>query len=198
MRVEAGESSAPLAGAVRLRFGEIDGNRRIGVPLRGGPDDGQRGGNAAAADAEGQPCHGASGHAVTRDRVDRDRIRPTIYDLLRHAQKKSGRPAFEMLREFIRLHRGSGRLTWPEYVQYGVYDKTRHSPDDQAKFLTNTLHWPITRACSPSTVTSESRRSTLRERVISKARSQRRTSPSSSPGLTCRSSLRFFVSIAFA
>jgi hypothetical protein len=151
MRVEAGESSAPPAGAVRLRFGEIDGKRQVRASLRGGPDDSPPAVNAAATDDKGQLSQVASGHAVTRDRVDRDRIKPTIYDLLCHAQKKSGRPAFEMLREFIRLHGAHGRLTWPEYVQYGVYDKTRHSQDDQARFLTNTLHWPITRACCDMT-----------------------------------------------
>jgi hypothetical protein len=56
-----------------------------------------------------------------------------------------------MLREFIRLNRGCGKLTWPEYVQYGVYDTTRYSSEDQAKFLTNTLHWPITRVCCDMT-----------------------------------------------
>ena len=94
-------------------------------------------------------CKG--GHAVTRDKIDRNRIKPSIFEYLRHAQKKSGRPPFEMLREFIRLNRGHGKLTWPEYVQYGVYDKTRYSPEDQARFLTNTLHWPITRVCCDMT-----------------------------------------------
>jgi hypothetical protein len=56
-----------------------------------------------------------------------------------------------MTREFIRLNWGCGKLTLPEYVQYGVYDKTRHSPEDQAKFITNTLHWPITHICCDMT-----------------------------------------------
>ncbi len=56
-----------------------------------------------------------------------------------------------LAREFFRLNRGSGKLTWPEYVQYGVYDKARYSPDDQSQFLTNTLHWPITHICCDMT-----------------------------------------------
>jgi hypothetical protein len=151
MRVEAGESSEPLAGAVRLRVGEIDGRSLVRASLRGGWDNGPRAVNAAATDDKDQLSHVAHGHAATRDQIDRDRVKPTVYDLLRHAQKKSGRPAFEMLREFMRLNRGHGKLTWPEYVQYGVYDKSRHSPEDQARFLTNTLHWPITRACCDMT-----------------------------------------------
>ena len=151
MRVEAGESSEPLAGAVRLPVGEINGKRQVRASLRGGSDDVPCAANAAAADDKDKLSHVKSGHAVTRDQIDRDRVKPTIYDLLRHAQKKSGRPPFEMLREFIRLNRRLGKLTWPEYVQYGVYDKTRYSPEDQARFLTNTLHWPITRVCCDMT-----------------------------------------------
>ena len=90
-------------------------------------------------------------NAVTRDRVEQSNIKAAAFDYLRHAQKKSGRRPMELAREFFRLNRGSGRLTWPEYVQYGVYDTTRYSPEAQSQFLTNTLHWPITRACCDMT-----------------------------------------------
>jgi hypothetical protein len=88
--------------------------------------------------------------AVMRDQANRDRIRPTYVDYLRHAYKKSGRPPLALVREFLRLHRGPGKLTLPEYIQYGVYDKS-HSPEGQSRFITNTLHWPITRACCDMT-----------------------------------------------
>jgi len=91
------------------------------------------------------------GHAVTRDRADRDSARAALIEYLRHAQKMSGRRPLELIREFFRLARGSGRLTWTEYVQYGVYDNTRYSPDEQSRFLTNTLHWPITHVCCDMT-----------------------------------------------
>ncbi len=90
-------------------------------------------------------------HAVSRDRADRDRIRTTAVDYLRHAQKKSGRRPMALAREFLRLRRGVGRLTWPEYVQYGVYDTSRCSPEEQHRFITNTLHWPITHVCCDMT-----------------------------------------------
>ena len=91
------------------------------------------------------------GNAVTCDQISRDEAKPAIVDYLRHAQKKSGRRPLDLAREFLRLNRGCGKLTWPEYVQYGVYDNNRYSPQDQSQFLTNTLHWPITRVCCDMT-----------------------------------------------
>jgi hypothetical protein len=38
-----------------------------------------------------------------------------------------------------------------EYVEYGVYDLDRYDPEEQARFVTNTLHWPITRTCCDMT-----------------------------------------------
>ncbi len=90
-------------------------------------------------------------HAVSRDRQDFDKAKPATVEYLRHAQLQSGRSPFEMTREFVRLNLGRGKLTWPEYVQYGVYDRSRNTPAEQARFITNTLHWPITRACCDMT-----------------------------------------------
>lgn len=90
-------------------------------------------------------------HAVTRDQKERDREKPTALDYLRHAQRKSGRRPMALMREYRRLHRGIGKLTLAEYVQYGVFDARRYDPEAQSKFLTNTLHWPITRVCCDMT-----------------------------------------------
>lgn len=90
-------------------------------------------------------------HAVTRDQADQSKAKPGTAEYLRHAQQKSGRGPMDLVMEFYRLSRGPGKLTLPEYVQYGVYDKTRYSPQDQARFLTNTLHWPITHVCCDMT-----------------------------------------------
>jgi Sugar-transfer associated ATP-grasp len=136
MLVEAQHTAEILAGAVRPPVREIE--------RRAGP-------SGAAAGDHATLSRAGSGHAVTRDRLDRDRIKPTILDYLSHAHKKSGRRPLEMALEFIRLNRGCGKLTWPEYVQYGVYDKTRYSAEDQARFITNTLHWPITSVCCDMT-----------------------------------------------
>ncbi|GGY11754.1 hypothetical protein GCM10007160_43390 [Litchfieldella qijiaojingensis] len=49
--------------------------------------------------------------------------------------------------EYARLQYGRGKLTLPEYVRYGVYETDLHSREDQARFITNKLHWPIVRKC---------------------------------------------------
>jgi hypothetical protein len=90
-------------------------------------------------------------HAVTRDQADQYKNRPPLIDYLRHAQEKSGRRPMALAREFFRLHRGRGKLTWPEYIQYGVYDTSRHSPVEQSQFLALHLHWPITHICCDMT-----------------------------------------------
>ncbi|MDE0421105.1 MAG: hypothetical protein OXK76_09525 [Gammaproteobacteria bacterium] len=53
-------------------------------------------------------------------------------------------------REYIRLARGRGRITLPEYVQYGVYDPSL-SGDDKSRFISEALHWPIVRRCNDIT-----------------------------------------------
>jgi hypothetical protein len=97
------------------------------------------------------PTSALVAHAVSLDRAAQGKARPPASAYLRHAQKRSGRSPFELVREYYRMHRGPGRLTLPEYVQYGVYDLARLTPEDQARFITNTLHWPITRACCDMT-----------------------------------------------
>jgi hypothetical protein len=152
MHLEAEEISGPLADAVDLPAPKISRKRQVGPAAHGGPaKNAADSAIASAGDREKGSAQVETGHAVTRDQADRDRIRPSVYDYLRHAREKSGRRPFAMVREFIRLSRGCGRLTWPEYVQYGVYDTARYSPEDQARFITNTLHWPITRACCDMT-----------------------------------------------
>ena len=82
-------------------------------------------------------------HAVTRDREAWSEAKPQAMDYLRHASRRSGRSAVELVREYAGLHYGRGKLTLPEYVQYRVYETDR-SGEDKARFITNTLHWPIT------------------------------------------------------
>ena len=104
-----------------------------------------------AANRKNQVSPANGGPAVTRDQADKDKAKPAIIDYLRYAQKKSGRRPMDLVRAFYRLSRGPGKLTWAEYVQYGVYDKSRNSPEDQSRFISNTLHWPITRVCCDMT-----------------------------------------------
>lgn len=86
------------------------------------------------------------GQHVTRDRQDFHGSEVSNVEYMRHAVAKSGRRPMALAREFLRLSRGRGRLPFSEYVQYGVYDTARHSPEEQSRFVSNRLHWPMTRS----------------------------------------------------
>jgi hypothetical protein len=122
-----------------------------------------------AASCEEEVSHVKVTHAVTRDRVERDNDKTAALEFLRHAQKKSGRRPMELAREFFRLNRGCGKLTLAEYVQYGVYDNSRYSPEAQSQFLTNTLHWPITHACCDMTWQATTEDKWLCSHILSRA-----------------------------
>ncbi|MEM9170353.1 MAG: sugar-transfer associated ATP-grasp domain-containing protein [Pseudomonadota bacterium] len=92
----------------------------------------------------------ATTNAVKTDEAAYAGGAPPLAHYLLHASKKSGRGAFSMIPEYLRLCRGRGRLTLPEYVQYGVYDPAL-SREEQDRFITNTLHWPITHQCCDMT-----------------------------------------------
>lgn len=111
----------------------------------------QRHSTDAQANGPSESRPAAVSHAVTRDRTARDKAKPTSVDYLRHAQQKSGRRPMELVSEYFRLRRGPGKLTLPEYIQFGVYDKARLSPADQSRFISLNLHWPITRICCDMT-----------------------------------------------
>jgi hypothetical protein len=129
----------------------------------------------SAQGAAGQPAEELGGlaaldgfdSAAARDRHDWSQGNPTIVDYLRHAHEKSGRHPFELVREFYRLHKGIGKLTWSEYVQYGVYDTARHDAQSRARFITNTLHWPIVHSCCDMTWQAVTEDKWLSSRILS-------------------------------
>ena len=65
-------------------------------------------------------------------------------ELMAHAQRKSGRGAFKIGREVMRLGSGINKLTLAEYVRYELYDSETYSDEDKQRFLGNSTHWPIT------------------------------------------------------
>ena len=67
-------------------------------------------------------------------------------EYLRHAARTSGRSPVSIAFEYLKLHRGRGKLALPEYVQYGVYDPAL-TEDERSRFLGESLHWPIARQC---------------------------------------------------
>jgi hypothetical protein len=88
---------------------------------------------------------------VSQDLANYAKKKPSAADYILHAARKSGRSPFQLFREFLRLRRKSGRLTISEDVQYGVYDLTRYSPEDQERFMSISVHWPLTRVCCDMT-----------------------------------------------
>lgn len=90
-------------------------------------------------------------HAAARDRKAWKKEKLPVGSYLRHAQKKSGRGAMELAREFMGLHLGRGKLTLPEYIEYRVYETTDCDRAEKEQFITNTLHWPIAFACCDRT-----------------------------------------------
>ena len=75
---------------------------------------------------------------------------PPLTQYLQHAVNRSRRNPLGMVREYRRLARGRGKLTLREYIQYGVYDPS-HNDDRRGRFVSESLHWPITRACCDMT-----------------------------------------------
>ncbi|MDE0456655.1 MAG: hypothetical protein OXI15_05130 [Chromatiales bacterium] len=70
-------------------------------------------------------------------------------DYLRHAARTSGRSPVSLAMEFLKLLRGPGKLTLPEYVQCGVHDPAL-TEDGKRRFPSESLHWPITRLAATS------------------------------------------------
>ena len=70
--------------------------------------------------------------------------------------------------EYLRLHRGRGKLTLPEYVQYGVYDPAL-AEDEKGRFLSETLHWPITRRCCDFTWQATTEDKWLNSRLLERS-----------------------------
>ena len=101
---------------------------------------------------ENPRAHSSEGRAASagsaRER-DEHRFKPKTLqsaDYLRHAARTSGRSPVSLAMEFLKLLRGPGKLTLPEYVQHGVYDPAL-TEDEKRRFLSESLHWPITRRC---------------------------------------------------
>ena len=91
--------------------------------------------------------------------------KPTSAEYLRHAAARSGRNPISLTLEYIKLHRGAGRMTLPEYVQYGIYDPAL-SDEERRRFITNTLHWPITHQCCDMTSQATTEDSWLCARIL--------------------------------
>jgi hypothetical protein len=130
---------------------DVSDARLADAALAGNVFDAGESGSERAASVARPAAQPSVEHAASRDRQAYVGRKPAMLEYLRHAQHRSGRRPLDLVREFYRLNRGRGRLPLAEYVQYGVYDTARCSPDEQSRFITNALHWPITHICCDMT-----------------------------------------------
>lgn len=104
----------------------------------------------AAADARDLRTRRPGESARARDERAWSAAKPPLTRYLTQAVVRSGRSPLALAREYLRLSRGRGRLTLPEYVQYGVYDASMGA-DDKSRFISEALHWPMVRRCNDVT-----------------------------------------------
>lgn len=69
--------------------------------------------------------------------------KPPMLQYAQHALKKAKMGPLPFILGFRKWNRGIGRITFEEYVQYGLYRPDM--PDaDKARFISESLHWPVT------------------------------------------------------
>lgn len=67
--------------------------------------------------------------------------------LFRFAAKQHGKQPLTIVKEFLKLSLGTGKLTIYDYFLYRLYDDTKHTQEAKARFISEKLHWPITFKC---------------------------------------------------
>ena len=88
--------------------------------------------------------------AFARDKQDFSKNKPTTLEYLLHALKESGRNPFSLAWEYLKLNRQKGRITFPEYVQFGLYD-SKMPYEQKERYISNLIHWPVTMKCCDMT-----------------------------------------------
>lgn len=88
--------------------------------------------------------------AFARDKEIWSKNKPTTIEYLLHAMEACGRSPISLMWEFKKLSRQKGKITFPEYVQFGLYDPEM-SFEDKQRFISVRRHWPITKKCCDMT-----------------------------------------------
>lgn len=63
------------------------------------------------------------------------------------AKRESGKDPFSIVKEYWVLGRGDRKLTLNDYFLYGLYDDKKYPMEAKSRFISEKLHWPITRKC---------------------------------------------------
>ncbi len=81
--------------------------------------------------------------------IQQSRARKNSMDILKAGTGAAKLHPFKMVRDFLPVARGPGRLTFAEYVDYRLYDRDLYPDNDQRmRFLSDRLHWPLCYMCS--------------------------------------------------
>ena len=88
--------------------------------------------------------------AFARDKEVWSKNKPTTLEYMMHAMEACGRSPLSLMWEYTKLSRQKGKISFPEYVQFGLYDPEMPF-EHKLRFITNKQHWPITFKCCDMT-----------------------------------------------
>ena len=88
--------------------------------------------------------------AFARDKEVWSKNKPTTLEYMMHAMEACGRSPLSLMWEYTKLRRQKGKISFPEYVQFGLYDPDMPY-EHKLRFITNKQHWPITFKCCDMT-----------------------------------------------
>ena len=88
--------------------------------------------------------------AFARDKEVWSKNKPTTLEYMMHAMEACGRSPLSLMWEYTKLSRQKGKISFPEYVQFGLYDPDMPY-EHKLRFITNKQHWPITFKCCDMT-----------------------------------------------
>jgi hypothetical protein len=66
---------------------------------------------------------------------------------LREASQQTGLRPMRIFRDYFSVRKAPGRLTLQDYFLYRLYDNDALTLDEKRRFISNRLHWPVTRKC---------------------------------------------------
>lgn len=87
--------------------------------------------------------------ALWQTDIEQHRTQADTGEMMRSAAAASDIRPFSIMLDYRKLAKGPGKLTFQEYVDYRLYDRTVH-PDDNARlrFISEGIHWPLCYQCS--------------------------------------------------
>lgn len=79
----------------------------------------------------------AADHLVAT--TDRD----TVFSLLVSSGERIGKSPLTVVRQWLPLVRGSGKLTLQDYFRFRLYDDELHDADSRKKFVSDSIYWKV-------------------------------------------------------